>query len=148
MVSRDVNYDPTRSLFWGIIIFIMARLFRQQNEINFYPFRFVYHAFLKFHLLIRAYFRFLHWGRLSGGLHHDMVFCQCPFATAKFLLFIKHIFVIFVDIVGGCVYLYNSCFVILNQNLAVIILSLIGVHSRSNLDASFVMAIATPLLKP
>lgn len=70
------------------------------------------------------------------------------FVNDHLQLFIKHIFVIFACIVGGSVYLYNIFLDILNQNRAVIILSLIGVHSRSNTDASFVMAIATLLLKP
>ena len=108
MLFGDVHLCSWMSL-WENIVVIMARLFRQQNEINFSPFRFVYHAFLQFHLQIRAYFRFLHWGRLSGGC--IMAWC---FGNDHLQLFIKHIFVIFVRIVGGSVYLYDSCLIYLN----------------------------------
>jgi hypothetical protein len=43
-----------------------------------------------------------------------------------------------------CIIVVLMC---LDQNLAVIILSLIGVHSSSILAASFIMMMAMPLLK-
>ena len=101
MMFGDVHLCWWMSLLGNIFV-VIARFFRPQSGTNFSPLLFL-SLWIPCPPTIPSYFRFLHWGRLSGRLYNDVVFSQWQFEAVH-----KNIFIIFVCIVDGCVYFNDN----------------------------------------